>query len=287
MTCRESTCFALTRAYEAMMIIRLRAHLIALGIVAATFAPTAASADDRDFCADRPGRGTPACTLAPGQAMIEVGVVGWDHDADAQSVNNAFNLADTLLRVGVTDTTELQIGLLAATNTRSRDRATGTVESATGVGDGYLAVRRGLAGDNGPAAVEVFLTLPLGKPPAGAGDWGAGVLVPFEVSLPADFELALTPEADAAVNASGNGRHLAYGGVAGLSHPLGKKASFSAEFAGFEDRDPAGAAFDGRMAGAVAYQLSKTLQLDFEADLGVTHAAPKRSFLIGFARRIG
>ena len=260
---------------------------IALALSAAILAPTMAHAEDRDFCADRPGRGTPACTLAPGQAMIEVGVVGWDHDADAQSVNDSFNLADTLLRVGVTDNTELQIGLLAATHSRSRDRTTGAVESGTGVGDGYLAVRRGLAGDNGPAAVELFVTLPIGKPPAGAGDWGAGVLVPFQVSLPRDFQLALTPEADTAVNASGHGRHLAYGGVAGLSHPLGKKASFTAEFAGFEDRDPAGAAFDGRVAGSFAYQLSKKLQIDFETDLGVTHAAPKRAFLIGFARRIG
>lgn len=274
-------------AYAVTMFARLPVHSIALGVAAAVLAPGVARADDRDFCADRPGRGTPACTLGPGQAMIEVGVVGWDHDADAQSINDVFNLVDTLVRVGISDNTELRIGLVAASHARSRDRGTDTVETVTGVGDGYLAVRRGLAGDNGPAAIELFATLPIGRQPVGAGDWGAGILVPFEVSLPADFEFALTPEADAAVNASGHGRHLAYGGVAGLSHPLGKKASFSAEFDGFEDRDPAGAAFDARVAGAFAYQLSNTLQIDIEADVGVTHAAPKRSFLIGFARRIG
>ena len=269
------------------MGFRVPASAIVLGAAAAILAPTVARADDRDFCADRPGRGTPACTLQRGQAMIEVGAIGWDHDADAQSVTDTINLADTLVRVGVTDNTEVQFGLVAASHARSRDRTTGAVQTVTGVGDGDLAVRRGLAGDNGPAAVEVFATLPIGRQPVGVGDWSAGVLVSFEVSLPADFQLALTPEADAAVNASGNGRHLAFGGVTGLSHPLGTKASFSAEFAGFEDRDPAGAAFDGRVAGSLAYQLNKTLQIDIEADVGVTHAAPKRSFLIGFAWRIG
>ena len=269
------------------MFVRLPISAIVLGVAAAMLAPGVARADDRDFCADRPGRGTPACTLAPGQAMIEVGVVAWDHDADAQSINDVFNLADTLVRVGVTNNTELQIGLVAASHARSRDRASGAVETATGVGDGYLAIRRGLAGDNGPAAIELFATVPIGRQPIGAGDWGAGVLVPFEISLPADFALALTPEADAAVNASGHGRHLAYGGVAGLSHPLGKKAAASAEFAGFEDRDPVGAAFDARVAGAFTYQLSDAMHIDIEADVGVTHSAPKHSFLIGFARRIG
>lgn len=263
------------------------ARQVSLAVVVALALPTRAHADDRDFCADRPGRGTPACTLAPGQAMVEIGAVGWDHDADATSIDDTLTLADTLLRVGVTGNTEVQIGITPVVHARSRDRASGAVERTTGIGDGYLALRRGLAGDNGPAAIEAFVTLPIGKSPAGAGDWGAGLLVPFEHDLPGNFQLALTPEIDAAVDADGNGRHLAYGGVAGLSHPLGRKASLSTEFAGFEDRDPAGSAFDARVAASVAYQVSKRLQLDFEADAGVTHAAPKRSFLIGFARRIG
>lgn len=268
------------------MVARLPVCMIALTLMAATFA-SPANADDRDFCADRPGRGTPACTLKRGQVMVEVGVVGWDHDADSQSISDTFNLADTLVRVGVTDNTEVQAGLVAAAHTRSRDRASGAVQTATGLGDGYLAVRRGLAGDNGPAAIELFATLPIGRQPAGAGDWGAGLLVPVQVSLPDDFELQLTPEADAAVNVGGHGRHLAYGGVAGISHPLGKKASLTAEFAGFEDRDPAGAAFDGRVAGSLAIQLSDTFQIDLEAVFAVTPAAPKRSLMIGFAKRIG
>ncbi len=260
---------------------------IAAAALALIVFPAVAHAEDRDFCADRPGRGTPACTLAPGQAMVEVGIAGWDHSADTQSIDDSFNLADTVLRVGVTDKIEVQIGVTGYTRARSRDRASGMVDVQSGVGDGYLALRRGLAGNNGPAAVEVFLTLPLGKPPGGAGDWGAGVLVPFNLGLLHGFQLALTPEVDVAVNASGQGRHLAYGGVAGLSHDLGKKLSLTGEVAAFRDDDPDGHATDARLAGSLAWQVGRNFQLDFEADVGVTHAAPKRSFMIGFAHRIG
>ena len=262
------------------------------GIVAAALAlaavlhPGTARAEDRDFCADRPGRGTPACTLSPGQAMIEVGVIGWDHSADAGGSNDSFNLADTLLRVGVTQQTELQVGIAGYTRTRARDK-TGVLSEQRGIGDGYIAVRQGLAGDNGPAAIEAFVTLPLGKPPAGAGDWGAGLLLPFGKKLGGGFELALTPEADLAVNASGHGRHPAYGGVIGVSHTLAKDLSATGEVFAFEDNDPDGHAFDARVAGSLAWQVGKRLQLDFEGDLGVSHAAPKRALMIGFARRIG
>ena len=245
-----------------------------------------ARADERDFCADRPGRGTPACTLAPGDAMLEVGAVSLDHEADALSVTDTLTLADTLARIGVDEKTELQVGLAGYARALSRDRASGDVSRASGFGDSYFAVKRGIDGANGPVAVEAFVTLPSGRAPAGAGDWGAGVLLPFQHDLPAGFQLALTPEIDAAVNASGHGRHLAVGGVAGLSHGFGKVLSASAEIAAFQDQDPAGHALDARLAGSVAWQVARKLQLDFETDLGVTHAAPTEAFMFGFAARL-
>ncbi|MBW8783024.1 MAG: transporter [Novosphingobium sp.] len=259
---------------------------LALGLLLASALPSAAHAEDRDFCANRPGRGTPACTLAPGDVMLEVGAAEFDHSADALSVTDTLTLMDSLLRVGVTASTELQVGLGGYQRSRSRDRASGTRSRSSGIGDTFVALRHGLAGANGPVSIEAFVTLPTGKPPAGADDWGVGVLVPLSHDLGGGFQLALTPEADAAVNASGSGRHFAYGGVVGLSHAAGKRLALGSEFAAFEDYDPAGHALDARVTGTLAWQVTPKLQLDLEADVGVSHAAPKTAFLFGFARRI-
>ena len=253
--------------------------------VTTTLLPVAAHAEDRDFCANRPGLGTPACTLAPGKAMIEMGLGAWDHTSDSSSIEDDVTLGDALLRVGVTETTEVQIGITSHVIQRSRDRASGSVDRVTGIGDGTLAIRQSLTGPNGKIAVEVFATAPLAKPPIGAGQWSGGVILPAGFELPSGFELDLTPELDFAANASGAGHHLAWGGVIGLSHGLGKQLTLTGEVSAFRDDDPDGRSTDARLAGSLAWQVSDTFQLDFEADAGLTAGAPDRSLALGLAWR--
>ncbi len=245
--------------------------------------PFAAHAEDRDFCANRPGLGTPACTLAPGKAMIEVGIGAWDHSSDAATIEDDVTLGDALLRVGVTETAEVQIGLTGHVIQRMRDRASGVVDRVAGIGDGTLAIRQSLTGPNGRVAVELFATAPLAKPPIGAGAWSGGVILPADFTLPAGFEIDFTPELDIAVNAGGAGHHLAWGGVVGLSHSLARQLTLTGEVAAFRDEDPAGHSTDMRVAGSLAWQVSQRFQLDFEADAGLSSGAPDRSLAFGLA----
>ena len=239
-----------------------------------------ALAQDRDFCANRPGLGTPPCTLAPGSAMIETGVAEWDHSADASGTDDSETFGDLLLRVGVSQSAEVQFGLTSFTLDRMRDRA-GVVTRTSGVGEAFLGVRRGLAGPNGPLAIEAFVS----APPGHAGRWSAGMLLPASVNLPGDFQLALTPEVDLAADADGRGRHLAYGGVVGLSRNLAANVSLAGELGAFEDADPAGHSLDARLAGSLAWQATPRLQVDFEADAGLSAGAPDTALMIGFAGR--
>lgn len=257
---------------------------ILLALPAAMLA-SPALAQATDFCADRPGLGTPGCTMPPGQVMIELGVAGWDHLADPASTEDDLTYGDLLVRAGLDDRTELQIGLGGYTTTRSRDRLNGVITRWAGLGDLSLGLRRSLSGPGGPVAVQVTVILPTGHSGIGAGDWSAAVQVPIAVKLPAGFELDLTPEADAAANSSGKGRHLVWGGVAGLSHAAGSNVTVEAEIGAWRDGDPAGHATDARGAISLAWHASKDWQLDLEGDAGLTAAAPRRSLMFGLARR--
>lgn len=256
--------------------------LTVLSLVAAT----AAQADEREFCADRPGLGTPACTMTPGQVMAELGIAAWSRSSDADAVTDNGTYGDLLVRIGLDDRTELQIGQTAFGTSRRRDLASGAVMRQRGAGDSKIAMRRGLAGPNGPVAVQAFMTLPTGSDGIGAGDWGAGILMPANADLPGGFALAVTPEIDAAVNASGSGRHLAWGGVIGLSHPLGKLINLSGEMAAWRDNDPARHTTSARAAISLAWQAGADWQVDLEGDLGLTGSAPDHSLLIGIAHRL-
>jgi hypothetical protein len=137
------------------------------------FAP-AAHAEDREFCADRPGLGTPACTLAPGEAMVELGLGAWEHDADAAGTTDTATTGDVLLRLGVSEHAEIELGLPIHSVMRMRDRSSGALSRAVGAGDLTIALRRGLGEANGPVAIEGYVTLPTGAAVIGAGTWSAG-----------------------------------------------------------------------------------------------------------------
>jgi hypothetical protein len=244
-------------------------------------AATPAAAQERDFCANRPGLGTPPCTLGPGTVMIETGIAEWDHSANAGGSDDDETFGDLLMRLGVSDSAEVQLGITSFSRDRVHDAAGDVVTRSSSLGNAFIGARRGLAGPNGPVAVEAFVAVP----PGHLSRWSAGILLPAALDLPDGFQLGITPEVDITTDADDRGRHVAYGGVVGLSHGLGATFSIAGELAAFENADPAGHLLDARLAGSLAWQVSPRLQLDFEADAGLSAGAPDTAITIGFARR--
>ena len=261
---------------------------MALCIAVTSFATSIAhAAPQRDLCADRPGLGTPACTVMRGQVMVEIGIADWTLDRQAGARTDAIQFGQILTRIGLADHLEAQIGWNGYSHNRARDTL-GNVTSASGAGDVRLALRRNLIHPDGSGtsiAVMPFVTVPVGKASIGAGDWGGGVILPISFSLPHGIGFALTPEIDAAVNQSGNGRHLAFGSVAGLSFPLSGKLSATSELSWFRDNDPSGRSCRTLSGFSLAWQPSKVFQFDVGTNIGIGGAAPDQEFYIGIARR--
>ena len=242
-----------------------------------------AHADDREFCANRPGLNTPPCTLSPGVVVVETGLAAIAHSAGGGASDDTLTFGDLLVRVGVAQSAEIEVGLTSFVRDRQRDA--GGVSTTRGVGDMVVAFRRGIAGPNGPIALHAFVTMPTGKSGIGAGDWGAGLIVPMQFDLGHQFQLALSPEIDAAVNASGSGRHVQYGSVIGLSHPLTKTVGLTGELAAFRNEEPTGHETVAQAAASLAWQVLKDWQLDLEGDAGLSRAAPDYQVKLGFAHR--
>lgn len=260
-----------------------RLAFAAAGLVA--FAAHPASAEDREFCADRPGQTTPPCTLAPGKVMIETAVAGWTLEQDADSRTDTLALGSSLLRAGLTSRLEAQIGWTPLGIQWTRDKASGAISRQSGTGDVTLGLTYGLAGANGPVALQGFVTLPTGGAAIGAGDWGAGMRLPAQVSLTKGVQLGLTPEVDAAVNGSGSGRHLAYGGAAGLGFALNDKLTLGVDVAVFRDDDPDGATTRASSGASLAWQAAKDTQFDLGGTAGLNHDSPDATVYLGIAHR--
>ncbi len=239
----------------------------------------------RDFCASRPGLGTPACTVDPGHVVVEVGLADWTLEDKADERTDTVLGGDFAVRVGLDDRTEVQIGWTPYGHVRVKDKTSGLVTRSSGAGDITLGLRRSLSGPNGPVAIQPFVTLPVGGATIGAGDWGGGVILPIGFDLGHDVQLSLTPEIDAAVNASRLGRHLAYGSVVGVSAPLVRGLSGAIEFQVTRDEDPSGKTTQALASASLAWLLGENTQLDIGGVAGLNSDSPTVQVYFGIARR--
>lgn len=269
----------------------LGAAIIALMLFAAShetaYSQTGASPPQpRELCPDRPGLGTPACTTDKGQIVVELGVGDWTRDSDAGTTSDVVTVGEWLIRVGVTDSLEAQLGWTSYGHARIRQ--TGSVTKDSGNGDVTIALRQNLRNPDGSKtaiAVMPYVTLPAGASPLGAGDWGAGLLVLMSFELPQGLSLALTPRIDAAVDSDGEGRHLAFGSVIGLGFAISDAVSGAAELSVVRDCDPHSHDTTTLAGLSLGWQPDDDLQLDAGINLGLNRNSPDSEIYFGIVRR--
>ncbi|WP_312026759.1 transporter [Sphingomonas endolithica] len=247
-----------------------------------------AVAQEREYCPARPGLGTPACTIAPGRVSVETGLANWTLERDSDTRTDTVLIGDTQLRIGVTDSIEAQIGWTPYGHVRVRDKARGDIDRAGRVGDAYLGIKANLMNPDGKgfsAAVQPFVTVPVGRGPVGAGDWGAGAIVPVSYDLNDTVSLQLSPEIDAAVDEDGDGRHLAFGTVVGLGVALSDAVNGTLEFQALRDNDPADHATQALAGLSVGWKVMDDLQLDAGGNAGLNAASPDLELYFGISRQ--
>ncbi len=197
-----------------------------------------------------------------------------------------FLIGDTLLRLGLDERTEVQFGFTALGHVRTRSAA--SVEEETSIGDVTLALRRNLMSPDGSgtnAAVQAYVTLPTGGDAVGAGDWSAGILVPFGFQLNSKLSVAFTPQGSLEPDSDGEGHHASYGGSAGIGITLSDRVGAAADFAVIRDDDPDGSTTEALLGLSLTLGLSENVQLDAGLNLGLNDDSPDTELYAGIVTR--
>lgn len=260
--------------------------IVMAGIATLIAGPAWADDGPRDYCPARPGLGTPACTIDPGRVSVEMSLADWTLDKQGGDRTDTVLLGDTSVRIGLTDTLEAQIGWTPVGIVR--ERSGGVVDRATRVGDVTLGLKANLHDPDGSGlsiAVQPYVTVPTGKAPVGAGDWGAGIVVPITYDLSDALNLQSTTEADAAVDQDGRGRHSAFSEVVGLGIKASKTLTVTAEGEVVRDDDPSGHTTQALSELSLAWTPKDDLQLDLGAIAGLKREAPDLELIVGVSRR--
>ena len=264
------------------MIARALRCLAAASLLIAWGFPASA----RDLCPERPGQTTPPCTIEPGRLILETSAVDWTLQQSPDTRVDTVTIGQSVLRIGIANHAEVAIGWTPFATSRSRDRATGFTDRQSGIGDIALVVKRSFGNAKSPPiAIKIYATLPVGRAPSGLGDWSAGMTVPVSVPLTGKVQFAVTPEIDAAVNGSGNGRHVAFGGAAGLGFKLSNTISLSTDLRVLRDNDPGGSATKATAGMSVAVQSGDNLQFDAGGNAGINQSSPDLEIYLGISRR--
>jgi hypothetical protein len=244
-------------------------------------------AEERDYCPARPGLGTPPCTIEPGRVSVEVGLADWQRDNEADKREDTLLIGDTLLRIGVSDKVEALVGWTPFGSVRTRDEITGRTQTVSRLGDVLIGAKANLRTPDGSGfsiAVQPFAVLPVGREPVGASDWSAGVVVPMSYDLSDTLNLQFSPQADAATDGDGRGRHLAYSGTLGLGVAVSEEFGVTFEIQAARDHDPDGRSTPVMGAVSAAWMPARDRQLDFGANLGINRAAPALEVYFGYSQ---
>jgi hypothetical protein len=252
--------------------------LLLTGLLAAS----PALADDGPICADRPGKGTSACTVPAGRWQMEIGLYDGSFQHRAGVTTDLDTAAGLLVKYGVNDRLDLEAGWAVFEDVRG----SGT-PGASSVGDLFLHAKWN-AGSAGPLSVylDPYVKLPTASNGLGNGAVEGGLVVPLAMDLGQGWSLGLTPEVDLLAGAAGGGHHLNAAGALGLGYGLDNGLALGAELWTAHNFDPAGTSSQYSFDLSAAWTLGQNTQLDCGANFGLNRATSDLELYAGVSFRL-
>lgn len=249
-------------------------------------ASSAAAAEEQPICAARPGKATPACTVPAGHWQFETGLVDWSLQGSAGERDTALVTGETTFKYGLTDRSDIEIDVTPWQ--RATSRAGATRSSAEGFGDLVVSYKQQATAADASLQLALlpFVKVPTAGHALGNGKWEGGLILPIAYAIPkSPLSIDLSPELDWAANADGSGHHWAMAQVLSLGLQLSQKLSLSPELWGQWDWDPSGTIRQYSADAALAYLVSKNVQLDGGANFGLNRNTPGLELYTGVSVR--
>jgi hypothetical protein len=265
---------------------------VGIAIAGATLAVVIAreaAAQDRDLSADRPDATESPITVPRARLQLEMSFVdlSWDK-AGSESGTRTIALAPMVVKVGLDDHLDLQLGLDPFTSERSRDRSGARgVTRAEGFGDTVLRLKRNLWGNDGgesAAAVMPFIKIPTADDSLGNDRVEGGLILPLAFELNERWSVGLMGQWDLVYDevAEAYRSDLVHTLVVGTS--LTDRLGAFVEYAGAVRVD-GGEDYRGSVNFGVTCRVSDDVQLDLGTRIGVTPAAEDLGIFAGVTVR--
>lgn len=239
----------------------------------------------RDMSTDRPDKTESPYTVDAGRFQIETDLVAYTHDRRDGITTRAFDVMPFNLKIGLTDSSDLQLVYGAFSHVRTSGR--GVSETERGFGDLVVRYKQNLWGNDGGKtafAVMPFVKIPTNNVAGLNDDVEGGIIVPLAVDLGNGMGLGLMTEVDFLKAESGGGYEPTFVNSATVSFELTQRLGMYVE-AFVERSAESGAETIVTFDTGFTYAVTDHLQLDAGVNIGVTEAADDLNVFAGLSQR--
>lgn len=229
----------------------------------------------RELSPDRPDKTESPYTVDAGHFQLEMDFANFTHDQSDGSTTRAWNIAPFNLKAGLFNNVDLQLAFDSYQPGRTKDSATGTTTTQSGIGDITTRLKINLWGNDGGGTA--FALLPFIKFPTSTDGLGnnaveGGIILPLAISLPADFDLGLETAVSCLQNENDSPYHAEFINSITVGHDIVGNLGGYVEFFSAVSTER-GADWVGTVDVGLGYALTKNVQLDCGCNFGVTAAA--------------
>ncbi len=234
----------------------------------------AAASQDLTICADRPAKANAACTVPAGHWQLEVAAIDWVRTSGAGARTDVTSLGPTLVKLGLSDASDIEVGISPQVQIDSRDGA--VRDHVSGIGDTVVRYKRRLTD---PASATQFALIPFVKLSTarhaiGNGKLEGGLATTVSFATTAGPTITLSPEIDILADSDGRGYHPGIVNLVNVGISPAPRLTLSAELWNAVNFDPRDHVRLWSADIAAAYLPGKRWQVDGGANVGLNRATP-------------
>ena len=241
----------------------------------------------RELSTDRPDKTESPYTVDAGHFQIELDFVNYTRDRGGQSRAETVGVLPFNLKLGLTNSTDLQLLVEPYVRQEVTDRTTGARDTVSGFGDVTLRLKQNLWGNDGgrtALALMPFVKLPTSSNGIGNDAVEFGLIVPLAIGVSDRVGIGLMTEIDVLEESDGDGYAASFINSATVSFALTERLGLYTEL--FTERSTEqGARWVVTGDVGLTYGLTDDLQLDGGVNLGLTEAADDLQLFVGISRR--
>lgn len=249
-------------------------------------APAPETGELPSICTDRPTKSNYACVVEPGHFQYEADIVNGAFLRLNGTTTDTYLATNPTFKYGLAKNFDVEANIVPYEVIRTH--STGSTSTLEGVGDLYLRLKWNfLTTTDGKLQITAlpYIKAPTARLGIGNGEVEGGLLLPVNYKLTDKITLTSVPEVDDFKDAAGSGRHVNTVQLINIGYSLPYNLTAYGELWGDWNFDPAGTVRQYSADVALAWGVTKYLQLDGGLNFGLNRYTPGVQAYVGISQK--